>query len=365
MSEKPTIVLKKGYFKSKAVITILFPYNKDIVKAIRKVEHADWSPNEKFWYIPEKEFKIINLKSKIRDLAYINTDGLHQYRHSARNTSPASFKVVPKEYTNLLKQKRYSNSTYKIYTSYFRQFLEHFEKENIDKLEQDKINAYILDLITRKDISISQQNQRINAIKFYYEQVLGREKTNYQISRPKKEKRLPTVLSIEEIRKILESTKNLKHRTILTTIYSGGLRRSELLNLKLEDIDSNRKLIKICGSKGKKDRYTLLSDTLLKLLREYYKKYRPSKWLFEGVDGGRYSASSVESIFRRSVESAGINKYVTPHSLRHSFATHLLEQGTNLRYIQEILGHEDSRTTEIYTHVANNELSRIRNPLDI
>jgi site-specific recombinase XerD len=164
---------------------------------------------------------------------------------------------------------------------------------------------------------------------------------------------------------MFDVTVNLKHRCILITIYSGGLRRSELINLRPEDIDSERKLIKIRDSKGKKDRYTILSDKLLFLLREYHNRYRPVNWLFEGQSGNRYSASSIENIFRAAVKKAGIGKYVTPHSLRHSFATHLLEQGINLRYIQEILGHNSSKTTEIYTHVAMHELGNIKNPMDV
>ena len=148
------------------------------------------------------------------------------------------------------------------------------------------------------------------------------------------------------------------------TIYSGGLRRSELINLKVSDIDSQRMVIKVCHAKGKKDRYTSLSETLVKELREYYIRYRPEKWLFEGLRGGPYSATSIEKIFHTAVKRAKIHKYVTPHSLRHSFATHLLEQGTNLRYIQELLGHTSTKTTEIYTHVASNQLRKIINPLD-
>jgi integrase/recombinase XerD len=180
----------------------------------------------------------------------------------------------------------------------------------------------------------------------------SREKEHYDIKRPRKEKRLPTVLSIDEITRLFDATTNIKHRCILMEIYSGGLRRNELINLHPKDIDYYRKLIKIRGSKGNKDRYTILSEKLLTLLKEYYKQYRPDEWLFEGQTGGRYSATSIEKIFREAVSKAGIRKYVTPHSLRHSCATHLLEQGISLRYIQEILGHSSSKTTEIYTHVA-------------
>jgi len=271
---------------------------------------------------------------------------------------------LPHGYLELLLQKRYSKSTIATYTNYFRQFRAQFQNRDLNSVSVEEINNYILELIRINRISISQQNQRINAIKFYYEQVLGRKKEYYQINRPRKESKLPTVLSLDEIEIILELTKNMKHKCILMTIYSGGLRRSELINLKLEHIDSRRMLIKVCGSKGKKDRFTLLSERLLKELRVYYLQYQPRIWLFEGQDGGPYSATSIEKIFQASVKRAQIRKYVTPHSLRHSFATHLLEQGINLRYIQELLGHASTKSTEIYTRVASNALMKIQNPLD-
>jgi len=271
---------------------------------------------------------------------------------------------LPPGYLELLQRKRYSQSTIISYTNYFQDFIQYFNNENINAISCHQINNYILELIQCKGISVSQQNQRINAIKFYYEKVLGRKKQYIRISRPRKEFKLPTVLTLEEVEKIIQLTKNIKHKCILMTIYSGGLRRSELINLRVEDIDSERMLIKVCGAKGKKDRYTLLSERLLSELREYYLKYHPTHWLFEGQEGGQYSATSIEKIFHDAVKRSHIRKHVTPHSLRHSFATHLLEQGTNLRYIQALLGHASTKTTQIYTHVASNALMKIRNPLD-
>ena len=215
-----------------------------------------------------------------------------------------------------------------------------------------------------RQISVSQQNQRINAIKFYYEKVLGRDKQYYDIHRPKKEQKLPKVLGKEEIKKILNCTENIKHKAILSLLYSAGLRRSELINLQLTDIDSSRMVILIHGGKGKKDRISLLSQKLLILLRDYYKKYKPGKNLFEGQNRAKYSPTSIGKILKRSAKKAGIQKKVTPHMLRHSFATHLLEQGTDLRFIQELLGHNSSKTTEIYTHVAVKNLVDIKNPID-
>jgi len=261
-------------------------------------------------------------------------------------------------------QIRYSQNTIKTYVSYMRSFMQEFSDRNLESITTSEINAYILRLIRTRGISPSQQNQRISAIKFYYEQVLGRKKAYYHLNRPKKEKGLPKILSVEEVELILKHCKNLKHKCILMTLYSGGLGRSELINLKITDIDSKRMLIRITQSKGNKDRHTLLSEKLLKLLRDYYKFYKPAFWLYEGQGGGQYSATSIANIFRKAFRKAKIRKHATPHTLRHSFATHLLEQGINLRYIQEILGYSSISTTEIYTHVSSKQLTKIQNPLD-
>ena len=269
-----------------------------------------------------------------------------------------------RKYKDLLIQKRYSQNTQNIYSCYFKDFYIYFKKENFATITAAQINSYILELIKSKNISISQQNQRINAIKFYFEKVLRKEKQHYELHRPRKENKLPKVLSKNEVRNILSSCNNLKHKCILMLIYSAGLRRSELLNLKLIDIDSERMLIHIRGAKGKKDRISLLSENLLHLLRQYYKEYRPNDFLFEGQNRGKYSSTSVANILKKASIKAKILKTVTPHMLRHSFATHLLEQGTDLRYIQKLLGHESSKTTEIYTHVSKKAIGKIKNPVD-
>lgn len=267
-------------------------------------------------------------------------------------------------YRDLLIQKRYSKNTQKVYLNYFSDYCRSFSARDIDNISKDEINAYILELIESKYISASQQNQRINAIKFYYEKVLGKERQYYDIFRPIKEKKLPCVLSENEIANVLGSVENLKHKTILSLIYSAGLRISEVINLKIEDIDSGRNLIVIKGGKGKKDRTTILSKILLELLRNYYRKYQPKDYLFEGQNGGKYSAKSIQNIFKRALMRSGIKKHATVHTLRHSFATHLLERGTDLRYIQELLGHSSSKTTEIYTHVTQKGINGITSPLD-
>ncbi len=267
-------------------------------------------------------------------------------------------------YKNRLIQKRYSSNTQNIYCKYFRDFSDYFNNEKLEEITIEKINTYIIELIQTKNISISQQNQRINAIKFYYEKILSRDKQYYALHRPKKEHKLPKVLSKNEVKKILNSCNNIKHRSILMLTYSAGLRRSELIDIKIADIDSERMVINIIGAKGKKDRISLLSENMLQLLRIYYKEFKPKKYLFEGAKGGKYSPTSVANILKNASLKAGVNKTVTPHMLRHSFATHLLEQGTDLRYIQELLGHNRSKTTEIYTHVSKKAIDKIRNPID-
>ncbi len=189
-------------------------------------------------------------------------------------------------------------------------------------------------------------------------------KQEYEIERPRREKILPDVLSKSEVGAILAATDNVKHKTIISVIYSCGLRRSEAIDLKIRDIDSQRMMIKITGAKGKKDRYVQLSDVLLKLLRVYYGEYKPKMWLFEGQKGGQYTAESISSVLKAAAQRAGISRRVYPHILRHSFATHQLEQGIDIRFIQSWLGHESVKTTQRYTHVSEHNFKNFKNPLD-
>jgi len=204
----------------------------------------------------------------------------------------------------------------------------------------------------------------VNSIKFYFEIVMDMPSRMYTIERPRLEKKLPKVLSIEEVKLLIKHTNNIKHKCIVSLLYSAGLRRSELLNLRVNDIDSKRMLIFIGSAKGNKDRYTLLSEATLTDLREYFKQWRPKEFLFEGIKGNKYSPTSVANIVNKAAIKAKIRKKVTPHMLRHSFATHLLENDTDLRYIQTLLGHSSSTTTEIYTQVAVKNIQNIKSPLD-
>lgn len=260
--------------------------------------------------------------------------------------------------------KAYSPKTKDTYLSELKYFFNYFAHQDIENLTKATLENYVFHLISKFKISESKQNTCINAIKFYYEQVLGKPREYYDIQRPKRADALPGVLSEEEVLKLINAPENLKHKAILYTIYSAGLRMSELLNLRISDIRSDEGYIMIKDAKGKKDRHTVLSPILLNILREYFKKERPSYWLFEGQDGGKYSAKSVQNIFREAQKRSGANPWSTPHTLRHSFATHLLEHGENLRNIQVMLGHSSTKTTEIYTHVMSVNNKKIESPLD-
>ncbi|WP_240925065.1 site-specific tyrosine recombinase/integron integrase [Maribellus sediminis] len=306
----------------------------------------------------------------LKDLAYIDYAALKiktkpmVLQKASRDYSHRSSTELPKGYIELLKQKRYSQSTQKTYSAYFKDFVHYFSERDLNEVSGDEINAYLLALINKWDITTSEQNQRINSIKFYYEKVLRKARQVYEIERPRKEKILPDILSKEEVGAILKATENLKHKTLLSAIYSCGLRRSELVNLKVKDVDSKRMMIKISGAKGKKDRYVQLSEGLLKLLRQYHREYKPGFWLFEGQKGGPYSPENISILLKTAAQKAGITKRVHPHMLRHSFATHQLEQGVDIRFIQAWLGHDSLKTTQRYTHVTEHNFKNFKNPLD-
>lgn len=268
------------------------------------------------------------------------------------------------EIIKLLRLRRYSGHTIKAYKSHLKLFFEHFPSRNPESLSDTDVHSYLNYLIMKKKISPSYQNQAVNAAKFYFETVLGRPRQTYRLERPQREERLPTVLNLDEVKKIFSMIDNLKHKCLIYLIYSAGLRIGEVINLKIGDVDSKRMLLHIRGAKGKKDRYTILSPAVLVMLREYYKLYSPAEFLFEGIKGDRYSIRSVQNIFAKALKLSKIRKHATVHTLRHSFATHLLESGVDLRYIQELLGHASSRTTEIYTHVSNRNLSKIESPIE-
>ncbi len=279
--------------------------------------------------------------------------------------------MIPKkahleDFSEYLSLKNYALSTQKTYVFYLHHFFEFCIQHDLDI--SHGIKPFLLRMINQ-GLSISSQNQAINAIKCYREQVLGMDGCRIEIERPMREKKLPVVLSRQEVKQIFAQITNRKHRMILATIYACGLRISEVINLQIKDIDSSRMCVHIKQSKGRKDRLLPLPSQLLHALRLYYKQYHPKRDLFEGkskkdLEPVKYSTSSIRQILRRAVQKARIQKQISPHTLRHSYATHLYEHGIDLRSIQNLLGHNSSKTTEIYTHVSTKHLLQCPNPLD-
>jgi site-specific recombinase XerD len=261
--------------------------------------------------------------------------------------------------------KAYSANTIRTYCIEFAQLLYILKDIPVNTLSQERLRSYFLYCVNKLKLSENIIHSRINAIKFYFEQVLHREKIFFEeIPRPKKRAALPKVMSKKDIAKLLAQVENLKHLIIIKLCYGMGLRVSEIVNLKITDIDSSRMLVHIQAAKGKKDRYVTLPTSILEELRNYYRTYRPKIYLFEGQYGGQYSIRSVQAVFKNAMQKAKINKSVGIHGLRHSYATHLLECGTDMTFIQKLLGHKDIKTTEIYAKVSNRQLVNIKSPLD-
>jgi integrase/recombinase XerD len=344
-------------------IALLFKYDEDVITLVKQIEGRRWSASNKFWHIPVQEHYLEALNRKFSGKVEFIRNATDMEIN--KTTLKLAYEKALKELRDQLTAKRYSESTITVYTDCLRKFFQHFADFEPQSLTDEQVKEYVLFLLREKKISFSKQKQVISAIKFYFEKIPGRDTKKYYFEIPKSnEKKLPIVLSKEEVKRILDHTNNLKHKAILSTIYSAGLRLSEVVNLKIADIDSVRKLIYIRGGKGKKDRATILSTELLELLRKYFKKFRPKIWLFEGKDEDQYSKRGVQEIFYTSLQKSKIDKKASVHTLRHSFATHLLEGGEDLRYIQKVLGHKNSKTTEIYTNITKKGISKITNPLD-
>lgn len=366
---KPNITLFYDSHRGKTVVMLRFDYNQELINCTKTIRGARWSQSKKSWYINKEDFHLTKVLDVLKSSSNINYSAIktnnkagQQQQLPQKATKP---KVQPPSaYLDVLDQRRYSQNTKVTYISYFIDFLNYFEEQNPVNISIDEINKYITSLVRERNISHSQQNQRINSIKFYYEKVLGRDKSYIKIDRPLPEKKLPDVLSKNEVRKMINCTNNHKHKTIIILIYSCGLRRSEIINLKISDLDSSRMLIKIRGAKGRKDRYVQLTASIIPVLKKYFDEYSPKDYLFEGQGKAKYSGSSILQDVKNAGKRANINKRVYPHILRHSFATHHLEQGTDLRFIQEWLGHASSKTTEIYTHVSEKNFRNFKNPID-
>jgi site-specific recombinase XerD len=294
-------------------------------------------------------------------------------RNNKSNGNFSGIKPIPqctyhelalKAYTELLRLKNYSENTLVNYKNWFLIFLQSFPDRKPSQISKDEVLTFMNTFRNSPKWSATTQNQMINAIKFFYEKVLKRPPEMYDLPRPKKPFQLPTVFSPQEVLAIINATENIKHRTILCLAYAGGLRISEIVNLKIKDIDNQRMVINVRQAKGKKDRIVMLSEKLLNMFREYYLAYKPKEWLFEGAGGGEYSVRSISKFFNECKKKAKVNKKGGIHCFRHSFATHLFEGGTDLLTIKELLGHSSLRTTLTYTHVSKKHIGNIQSPFD-
>jgi site-specific recombinase XerD len=366
MMKKQQIVLENLRHRNEDCIAIRFDKDFDLNNEVKKIPDAKFSKTNSCWYVPNEPAALETILEAMRNKAWVDYSRLRKSESpSIRQTDNVTLKKeCPVEYIEQLDRMRYSQNTKKTYVSLFCQFINFYPKTNISEISEDQINVFMKHLLDTKKVSSSTQNQTINAIKFYYERVKKQQRKVYALERPIKENKLPKILSEEEVLSILKSVDNIKHKAMLWLIYAAGLRRSELISLKIKDVDSKRMVINILGGKGKKDRITLLSEKILNLLRTYFKEYKPKVWLFEGSPGEQYSTSSLQKIFAVALQKSGVRKQASLHTLRHSFATHLLEGGTDIRYIQALLGHNSSKTTEIYTHVTTKGFDKIRSPLD-
>jgi integrase/recombinase XerD len=369
--QQPKVSYEPIEHKGKRIILIRFAYNKAILSRLKQIATPTWSSTHKCWYVSDtqqvrKQFNLpiaheAEIESNIQAATVINTAPL--------KTNPTGIHAVNKHVLPNMEQhlilKGYSTSTSKTYLGEMSCFLQQIKTANADAFTVERLKSYLSYCLHTAGLSENTVHSRMNALKFYYEQVLGKEKLFYTIPRPKKHDMLPKVISEEKILKALTSIENLKHKAILFVAYSAGLRVSEVVKLKLTDINSDRMQIFIEAAKGKKDRVVTLAQCTLAILRAYAVQYKPRVYLFEGQGSGEpYSARSAQTVFKKAFANLGIDPRIGFHGLRHSYATHALENGIDLRYIQELLGHNDIKTTLRYTHVAQKQLAQIESPLD-
>jgi integrase/recombinase XerD len=367
------IILETGKHRDMEVVFIVFEKDIEIISAIRSLKHVMWSQTNRKWYVPKPNFNLNALFAAVKGKAWVDMKGYTDQPADRYGTTkkekiedePAALGGYLEGLKQWMEHKRYSRQSIKTYTDCLKTFLLFCSPKKPEEIEAKDMVRFVNDYVIAKGLSFSYQNQTVNACKLFFREVLKSRLDVEKFERPRREHRLPNVLSKEEVKAILNAPKNMKHRTMLSLIYACGLRRSELLHLKPTDIDSKRGLLIIRQGKGRKDRIAPISEKLIEMLREYYKVYKPKIWLFEGQKAGeQYSETSLQKVLKHALTEVKIKKPVTLHWLRHSYATHMLESGTDLRYIQELLGHKSSKTTEIYTHVSEKSIKNIKSPFD-
>ena len=351
-----TIMAKLVVHDNQHRIALYFANTATLNQLVRAIQGARWSRTLKAWHITDNEI--------YRSACNIQPINAHTNAIKNNREISAQTQELLNKYTNWMEVKRYSKSTIESYTNALLVFFSYHNQKNVEQINNQDVMDFNTHYILKKNLSATYQSQFINALKLFYQTVKNHKIDIEKLIRPQQGHKLPKVISEEEVAAIINACKNLKHKTMLSLIYSAGLRRGELLSLLKTDIDSKRMIITIRNAKGMKDRNVPLSPVILNMLRKYYTEFKPVKNLFEGQFGGPYNARSLDKILKTAAHVAGIKKNITLHMLRHSYATHLLEAGTNLRYIQELLGHKSPKTTQIYTHVSNEQLGKITSPLD-
>ncbi len=347
------------------------------LQTVKNIHGRRWNQRWMWWELPYTQLTLRFLRKYFDGVLrwdFVPDEGVperleaepeHKFYPARKETQPsARYEAAVTALEQCLMLKRYSRRTIKSYKNALHSFILYYDDTKPSQLTRKQINAYIHHLIQQRNITESYQNQICCAIKMFYAEVAKQPEKVEGLVQAKKPQKIPQVLTEGEVSRLLKAVDNLKHRCILSIIYSAGLRLGELTHLKLTDIQFDTHRIFVRDAKGKKDRCTILARRAEELLRAYLEVYRPAHWLFEGQDGGPYSDRSVQALFNAAKERSRINPLATTHTLRHSFATHLLEKGMDLRNIQELLGHESSKTTEIYTHITKKSWEKIKSPLD-
>ena len=364
--QQPSVSVRIVTQQRKIWVWLALPYLPKLIPSVRSLPGVQWNASQRVWQFPYDSEVYKYMKDTLENKVTLNCrEAVSQIAElEARAQSEAAHQMEFSQLDAWMQSQRYSPQTIKTYMDSLRVLARWFSPVPLHQINAEDLIQFNIEYILAKGYSATYQNQMINALKLYLKRFGHPQMLLDQIHRPRRAFRLPHVLSKQEVKRILESLINRKHRAMLSLIYACGLRRSEVLNLRPSDIQSDRGLLFVGNAKGAKDRVVPLSPKLLIQLREYYRDYRPKVFLFEGQGGGKYSPKSLQLVLRHALEKAGIRKPATLHWLRHSYATHLLESGTDIRYIQELLGHSSSRTTELYTHVSNRQLQQIRSPFD-
>jgi integrase/recombinase XerD len=359
----PTIFLEQKSHQKELRLLLRFDYNTELISITKKLNDSKWSLTMQCWHLHFSQENIALITATFKDITNINFDKLPKKELFKRNLNPAE-KTLLNNFYLFLKGKRYSKSTIQTYTFFVADFVNFYTKKSLEEITNRDVELFIEKVFIERSYSVSSQRQFISALKIFTVFYPQTRINDLSLERPKKSRILPNVLSQEEILKIIQLTRNLKHRAIIVLLYSSGLRIGEVTSLMLKNIDILRRQIKVEGGKGRKDRFVVLATSFLPLLQNYLTTFKPAFYFIEGLEGKKYSESSIRKFLFKSVQKAGILKKVTPHTLRHSYATHLLENGVGLRHIQELLGHAKPETTMIYTHVAKKDLLDIQSPLD-